>query len=91
MFVRERFEKEYLPLFETRNLGTTIWSPLLMGFLAGKYNDGNMPEGSRGELFVKTGGMMASIAEKYFGEKNKDKTVALLQNIAAVAKEIGYT
>ncbi len=46
MFVRERFEKEYAPLYEDFGLGTTIWSPLASGFLTGKYVEG-IPEGSR--------------------------------------------
>ncbi len=46
MFYRERLEKEYLRLFETVGLGTTIWSPLASGVLSGKYNEG-MPAGTR--------------------------------------------
>lgn len=40
MLVRDRFEKEYNPLYERYKLGTTIWSPLASGVLSGKYNDG---------------------------------------------------
>jgi voltage-dependent potassium channel beta subunit len=43
---RDKLEKEYLPIFETYGLGTTIWSPLASGVLTGKYNNG-IPEGSR--------------------------------------------
>ncbi len=46
MFYRDRMEKEYLRLFETVGLGTTIWSPLASGVLSGKYNEG-MPAGTR--------------------------------------------
>ncbi len=46
MFYRERLEKEYLRLFETVGLGTTVWSPLASGVLSGKYNEG-MPAGTR--------------------------------------------
>jgi voltage-dependent potassium channel beta subunit len=49
MLHRERFEKEYAPLYEHLGLGTTIWSPLKGGLLTGKYNDG-IPDGSRGDL-----------------------------------------
>lgn len=34
---RERVEREYLPLYESIGLGTTIWSPLASGILSGKY------------------------------------------------------
>ncbi|KAI8898969.1 NADP-dependent oxidoreductase domain-containing protein [Globomyces pollinis-pini] len=37
MFHRERFEKEYEPLYRKFKLGTTIWSPLASGILTGKY------------------------------------------------------
>ncbi len=47
MLHRDRVEKEYAPLFESRNgLGTTVWSPLASGLLTGKYNNG-IPEDSR--------------------------------------------
>ena len=46
MFVREKIEKEYLPLFDEFGLGTTIWSPLSSGILTGKYNNG-IPENTR--------------------------------------------
>ena len=40
MLVREKFEKEYAPLYKLYNYGTTVWSPLYQGVLTGKYNDG---------------------------------------------------
>ncbi|MGQ9490869.1 MAG: potassium channel beta subunit family protein [Anaerolineae bacterium] len=46
MFVRERVEKEYAPLYRELGYGTTIWSPLASGLLTGKYNEG-IPEDSR--------------------------------------------
>lgn len=49
MFARQRVEKEYLPLFRSIGLGTTIWSPLASGLLTGKYNNG-IPEGTRVSL-----------------------------------------
>jgi aryl-alcohol dehydrogenase-like predicted oxidoreductase len=44
---REKMEKEYENIFIKEGMGTTIWSPLASGVLSGKYNDGNIPEGSR--------------------------------------------
>lgn len=46
LFEREKLDKEYLDVFRTVGLGTTIWSPLASGLLSGKYNDG-IPKGSR--------------------------------------------
>ncbi len=49
MLWRDRFEREYAPLYRDLGYGTTIWSPLASGVLTGKYNDG-IPEGSRASL-----------------------------------------
>src|SRR5919202_1450563 len=49
MFARERFEKEYAPLYRDLGYGTTIFSPLASGLLTGKYNEG-IPSGSRASL-----------------------------------------
>jgi voltage-dependent potassium channel beta subunit len=49
MFARERVEKEYARLYKQIGLGTTIFSPLALGILTGKYNDG-IPDGSRATL-----------------------------------------
>jgi len=46
MFEREKIEKEYIDVYRTVGLGTTIWSPLAAGLLTGKYNDG-IPKNSR--------------------------------------------
>lgn len=46
MFNRHKLEKEYLNLFKTEGLGTTIWSPLASGLLTGKYNK-EIPNNSR--------------------------------------------
>lgn len=47
MCYRDRFEKEYKPLFQRRNYGTTISGSIAAGFLTGKYNDGNVPSETR--------------------------------------------
>lgn len=91
MMARERFEKEYVPLFERRNIGTTIWSPLAAGFLTGKYNDGMIPEGSRGELFYKTGGHLAARANIFLGPENKDRVLTQLRELAQISKSINFT
>jgi aryl-alcohol dehydrogenase-like predicted oxidoreductase len=49
LFHRDRFEKEYGPLYERIGLGTTIWSPLAGGLLTGKYV-GGVPDGTRSTL-----------------------------------------
>jgi voltage-dependent potassium channel beta subunit len=49
LFVRDRVEKEYAPLYQDIGLGLTTWSPLASGLLSGKYLDG-IPEASRATL-----------------------------------------
>jgi voltage-dependent potassium channel beta subunit len=46
LFERNKMENEFLMVFKTVGMGTTIWSPLASGLLSGKYNDG-VPEDSR--------------------------------------------
>ena len=46
---RYKMEKEYLPVFDKYQLGTTIWSPLGSGILSGKYIDTN-PSDTRTSL-----------------------------------------
>lgn len=46
LFERTKMEKEYVDIFRTVGMGTTIWSPLASGLLTGKYNEG-IPENSR--------------------------------------------
>lgn len=49
LFERDKVERDYLPIYDTFGLGTTIWSPLASGLLTGKYNNG-MPNDSRANL-----------------------------------------
>jgi len=49
MLNRDRVEREYARLYHEIGLGTTIFSPLAIGVLTGKYNDG-IPEGTRADL-----------------------------------------
>ncbi|HWJ90705.1 MAG TPA: aldo/keto reductase [Flavisolibacter sp.] len=43
---RAKMEYEFLMIFKTVGMGTTIWSPLASGLLTGKYNNG-VPPNSR--------------------------------------------
>jgi voltage-dependent potassium channel beta subunit len=74
MFHRERFEKEYAPIYKYLGYGTTIWSPLASGLLTGKYNDG-IPADSRANLegyeWLKKG-----ITEEKIAKVKQLKTVA---------------
>lgn len=44
MLERNKIEKEFIRLYDTVGLGTTVWSPLASGVLTGKYNNGKANE-----------------------------------------------
>ncbi len=46
MVHRQRVEQEILPITEPNGIGLVVWSPLAMGLLTGKYDDG-IPADSR--------------------------------------------
>ncbi len=48
MFFRH-IELEIMSVAKKHGMGFSVWSPLAQGLLTGKYNDGQIPEGSRGE------------------------------------------
>lgn len=79
MFERGRIELDYLPLYRTVGLGTTIWSPLASGLLTGKYNNG-IPEGSR--LSLKG---FEWLRERWLNENRVQK----VKQLQTVADEIG--
>jgi voltage-dependent potassium channel beta subunit len=82
MVHRYRFEVEYAPLYKELGYGTTIWSPLASGLLTGKYNDGNIPDGSRASL------------ENYKWLRKHilvEEKLAVARQLADVAEDLGVT
>lgn len=72
MLHRDRFEKEYEPLYKHFGLGTTIWSPLSSGILTGKYNDpNNIPSDSR--LSLKDNPIMVRIKNSLTTKEGTEK------------------
>ncbi|MBN2219335.1 MAG: aldo/keto reductase [Kosmotogaceae bacterium] len=81
MFVRERVESEYQPIYEKYGLGLTVWSPLASGLLTGKYNKG-IPEDSR---LAKFPGLKKHLEEnKLFSSENLRK----VEKLSTVAKKL---
>jgi aryl-alcohol dehydrogenase-like predicted oxidoreductase len=83
MFVRDRFEAEYSPLYKLYNYGTTIWSPLYEGILTGKYNNG-IPADSRFATVSK------SSASKFETEETKAQ-IEKVKTLTKVAEKLGGT
>ncbi len=82
LFHRNRVEKDLAPLFKSRGLGSTIWSPLASGLLTGKYNDG-IPEDSR--LHMES---LEWLRKRLTGF-GAEKKLEAVKRFAAVAKKIG--
>ena len=78
---RNKMENEYLMIFKTVGMGTTIWSPLAAGLLSGKYNDG-IPEGSR---FAMTG--FEWLKDRWV----QDRFVEKAKQLHALSQELGVT
>jgi voltage-dependent potassium channel beta subunit len=79
MLYRERVEDEILPTTEPKGIGLVVWSPLAMGMLTGKYDEG-VPEGSR---FADNDGFR----ERFLTDEN----VARVKALKAVADDLGVT
>lgn len=78
MLTRERFEREYAPLYKELGYGTTIWSPLASGLLSGKYNDG-IPQGSR----------MAEKGYEWLQRGITPERLAKVKQLKPIADELG--
>jgi len=85
-FHRERFEKEYKPLYEKFQYGTTIWSPLDSGMLTGKYNEG-IPEDSR---FANNKDFFKSKIEGLKSEEGQSK-IKKVKELTKIAEKLGGT
>lgn len=82
LFVRQKVEGDYVPLYDLLGLGTTIWSPLASGVLTGKYNDG-IPADSRLNLPG-----YEWLKKQWESEEGKAKLEKVKQ-LAALGSEIG--
>jgi aryl-alcohol dehydrogenase-like predicted oxidoreductase len=81
MFERFKMEQDYLPVFRSVGLGTTIWSPLAAGFLSGKYLNG-IPKDSR---FSMPG--YEWLVKRWLQEDRIEKT----KKLADLAKRMGVS
>ncbi|RTR27729.1 aldo/keto reductase family protein [Deinococcus radiophilus] len=79
MIARERVESEILPYTESAGVGLVVWSPLAMGLLTGKYDNG-VPEGARL-------GENENWAKKFLTEENVQK----VRDLRPIADDLGLT
>ena len=77
LFHRKLVERDYLPIYQTFGLGTTIWSPLASGLLTGKYMDMDISPDTR--LGIEN---MQRLKERSLGDVNKLNQVKELKKLA---------
>jgi voltage-dependent potassium channel beta subunit len=82
MVHRDRFEREYAPLFERIGLGTTVWSPLASGLLTGKYGSG-IPQESRSTLAG-----YEWLRSRFEGDEAA-RNISKVERLTAIADELG--
>ena len=78
LLFKDRFEKEYKPIFKNHKIGSTIWSPLASGLLSGKYLNG-VPKKSR--FNVKGYEWLKEELEKH-GTKSQKRKILKLKGLA---------
>ena len=79
MLWRESVELEILPVVDGEGVGLVVWSPLAMGMLTGKYDDG-IPEDSRF-------GREEWAKERYMTAENAEK----VRKLKPIADDLGIT
>lgn len=79
LIYRRRVEQEILPVTDNKGVGLVVWSPLGMGMLTGKYDNG-LPQGAR--LTEHEG-----FRQRLFTDEN----VSRVKRMKAVADELGIT
>ena len=87
MLVRTKVEKEFEHLYEEIGLGLTIFSPLKMGILTGKYNDG-IPKDSR--ISTTNEAWIKSMGER-FGDEAWMKELDVVAKLKPVAEKLGVS
>jgi voltage-dependent potassium channel beta subunit len=79
MLFREPVESQILPATHPRGIGVVAWSPLAMGMLTGKYDDG-VPEDTRF-------GRESWAKDRYMNEKNIER----VKKLKPIADELNIT
>lgn len=87
MLTREKVEKEFEHLYPEIGLGLTIFSPLKIGILTGKYNDG-IPSDSR--LGSSNDGFVQMMNKKV-GDETWKKAIEDVRNLKPIADKLEIT
>jgi len=88
MLARDKVEREFEHLYEEVGLGLTTFSPLKIGILTGKYNDGIPKDsrlGSSNDAFVKR------MMNERFGDENWKKDITKVIKLKPVADKLNVS
>ena len=88
LIIRKKFEVDFAPIYDKFGYGTTIWSPLAGGLLAGKYNNEKPTEEGRytpGKMDEK---IRDHVMETFVGVLG-DQLYPRLRALGELAKELG--
>jgi len=86
MLYRHEVEADYRKLYDKYGFGTTVWSPLHMGLLSGKYNDGTIPPDSR---FGRSESFKGMGFTPQMGDEAIEQRKKMFSGLKAIADEIG--
>lgn len=78
LFVRDKVETEFAPLYDSIGLGLTTWSPLASGVLTGKYAKG-IPAGSR----------LALPGYEWLRDSITPERLGVVSKLATIAADLG--
>jgi voltage-dependent potassium channel beta subunit len=87
MLARDKVEKEFAHLYEETGLGLTVFSPMKMGILTGKYNDGTIPPDSR--LGADKSAFTQMVRDKRVGTEAWEKEIAKVRELKVIADKLG--
>lgn len=89
LLYRDRFEREYAPIFEKYKIGSTIWSPLASGVLSGKYMN-RMPNKHRFKVKGYEWLKEELLQEEFSPKLNRIKKVADELNVSMAQLSIAW-
>ncbi|KAI0129114.1 NADP-dependent oxidoreductase domain-containing protein [Xylariales sp. AK1849] len=87
---RKKVEGEFQRLYARCGLGLTVFSPIKMGLLSGKYNDAVDAPPSDSRLSVSQDGF-ADFMRKQYGSEPWKENIAKVKNLKRVSDKLGVT
>ena len=87
MLYRKFVESDYIPLYDKYKLGIAAYSPAAGGLLAGRFNNGTVPQDSK---YAIVGFFLDPIYQETLGWR-KNNGADMLQQLKQIADDLGCT